>query len=174
MKQLRVAVAALVLGAVALTSLAAADNITGLWKQLNEKTGKAQSLVYIYSYQGKLYGRMLAIYKDDGATFDETIVSPKTRSVGIVGTPYDCGMDFVYQLVDNGKEWGGGIIDPGEGKDYNCRAWKDGVKLILRGQLKGIGGFLGRNQTWMPASTADLPPGYTLPATIVPVVPQKG
>lgn len=173
MKTLRITIAVLLLCLIGVSSVAAADNIVGLWKQLSEKTGKPESLVYIYPYQNKLYGRMLAIYKDDGLTMDETILEPKTRSTGIVGTPYDCGMDFVYQLADKGKEWVGLILDPGEGKEYDCRAWKDGGKLILRGQLKGLLKF-GRNQTWIPATKDDLPAGYSLPDSFTPLIPKRG
>lgn len=172
MRQSRVILATLALLAVGVSSLFAADPIAGLWKQLNEKTGKPQTLVLLYDYQGKIYGRMLAIYNDDGVRIDETILAPKSHSVGIVGTPFECGMDFVYQLVDKGKTWEGLIVDPEAGKEYDCVARFDGAKLIMRGQLKGILKF-GRNQTWVTATAADLPAGYTPENPMVPVIPKR-
>ena len=36
----------------------ASDDIVGFWKTINEKSGQAQSIVAIYEFQGKYFGRM--------------------------------------------------------------------------------------------------------------------
>lgn len=149
----------------------AADDVTGLWKQMSDK-GVLQSLTYLYKYQGKLYGRILVTYEDDGSLSD-TYLQQKNVSDKLRGDPKTCGLDFVYGLEDKGKEWAGLIMDPSEGKEYDCRAWLEGGKLKLRGQLKGLG-FLGRTQTWLKAQASDMPSGVPLPdpAKFVPVIPK--
>jgi len=152
----------------------AADNVLGLWKTISDKTGKAQSIAVLYMNGGKMYGRIIATYEDDGVTIEDSLVLKKTRADALAGDPFTCGLDFVYGLVDKGKDWQGLIMDPEDGSEYTCRIWKEGEKLIVRGQLKGLG-FLGRNQTWMPAKASELPAGMTMPDTKawVPVIPKK-
>lgn len=166
-----IALLALLLAAGALFAL---DDITGIWKQIDEKTNKPETLVYIYSYQGKLFGRMLVSYNSDGSVND-TIYIRKDVADKLMGAPPFCGLDYVYNLVAKGNEYKGGIMDPRTAEEYDCRVWKDGSKLIVRGQLKGLGFFLGRNQTWLAACAEDLPPGFQVPdpSTFVPVVPKK-
>lgn len=165
--------AVLVLAAVAAAGVYAQDSIVGLWKQIDDKTGKPDSLVYIYEYQGKLFGRMIASYEDDGKIGD-TIYIKKYKADKLAGDPAYCGLDYVYNLELKGKEYRGAIMDPRDAKEYDCRVWKEGSKLIVRGQIKGLG-FLGRNQTWVVASSADLPEGFQMPdpRTFIPVIPKK-
>ncbi|MCE5255622.1 MAG: DUF2147 domain-containing protein [Spirochaetaceae bacterium] len=166
-------VSLLILMAIAVTGAFAQESIVGLWKQVDDKTGKPTSLVYIYEFQGKLFGRMIASYADDG-TIGDTILTQKDKADKLAGDPPFCGLDYVYNLEMKGKEYRGGITDPRDAKEYDCRVWKEGNKLIVRGQLKGLG-FLGKNQTWVVASPADLPAGFQMPdpKTFVPVIPKK-
>jgi uncharacterized protein (DUF2147 family) len=157
----------------AVSALSAQESILGFWKQVDEKSGKPDSLVYIYEYQGKYFGRLIASYATDG-TITDTILTKKDKADKLAGDPPFCGLDFVYNLEAKGKEYRGGIIDPRDAKEYDCRIWREGNNLIVRGQLKGLG-FLGRNQTWIAASIADLPAGFPMPdaKTFVPVIPKK-
>lgn len=155
------------------SSAFSAEKITGLWKQLDDKTGKPQSIVYLYDYQGKIYGRMIASFDDETTAIKDTIYIKKEKTDKLVGDPAYCGLDYIYALADGGKEYRGGIMDPRSGEEYDCRVWKDGQRLTVRGQLKGLI-KLGRNQTWVPASLADLPAGFVLPdpASFIPVIPK--
>lgn len=166
-------VAFLLLFSVLAANVFGLDSITGLWKQMDDKTGKPETLVYIYNYQGKLYGRMILSFEDDGSIKD-TIYTQKDKAEKLAGDPPYCGLDYVYNLVVKGNDYRGGIMDPRSAEEYDCRVWKEGNKLIVRGQLKGFGIF-GRNQTWLSASQADLPPDFVLPdpATFIPVIPKK-
>lgn len=161
------------LSAIAGLNVFGQESILGLWKQVDDKSGKPETLVYIYEYQGKLFGRMMVSLETDGSVKD-TIFIQEHKAEKLAGDPPYCGLDYVYNLVPKGKEYRGGIIDPRTGEEYDCRVWKDRDKLIVRGQLKGFGIF-GRNQTWLIASTAELPPGFVLPdpAGFVPVIPKK-
>ena len=152
----------------------AADNVLGLWKTISDKTGKAQSLAVLYLSGGRMYGRIIATFEDDGVTVKDTLVLRKTRADALAGDPLTCGLDFVYEMVDKGKDWQGFIMDPEDGSEYACRIWREDGKLIVRGQLKGLG-FLGRNQAWLPATSADLPAGLAMPDSKAwtPVRPAK-
>ncbi len=113
----------------------AAENITGVWKTIDDETGEAKSLVQIYPYQGKMYGRVITLFKNQDK-----------KAVGIQGDPKILGLDVIWELEDKGERWKNGqILDPQKGKIYACEAWREGNNLIVRGKIA----FLGRNQTWI-------------------------
>ncbi len=174
MKTNRVAAAFFVLFLVQAVFVQAADNILGLYKQMDDKSGKPETIVLLYSYQGKIFGRMMASYDETTGAIKDTIYEQKSKAEKLEGDPAYCGMDYLYNLEDKGKEYRGEIIDPRDGKVYDCRIWRDSNKLIVRGQLKTFGFLLGRNQTWLAASATDLPADFVMPdpATFVPVIPK--
>ncbi len=149
----------------------AAEAITGFWKTVDSKTKKPQSIIAIYEYQGKYYGRLIGSYDDDGVMRD-TIYSPQGRAPGVVGNPYYCGMDILWNLKDDDDDgtYQGKIIDPREGDVYSAEVWVKGVNLIVRGEVF----IFGKNITWPPATAADFPKGFKKPNVkkFVPVIPQ--
>lgn len=153
----------------------AADNVVGLWKIIDDKTGKPTAYVYLYMYGGKLYGRMIATIDADTGKINDTTATQTFKTDKVAGNPPFCGLDFVYQLEDKGKEWVGFILDPKPGDEYACVIKKEGGKLIVRGQLKGLFSFLGRNQTWLTAMASELPADYVMPdpSTFMPKIPKK-
>ncbi|HPE89754.1 MAG TPA: DUF2147 domain-containing protein [Spirochaetia bacterium] len=170
-----IAVAMLVMLAIGAVAAWAADDILGLWKIIDDKSGKPNAYVMLYMNGGKLYGRMVATISLDTGLVDDTLATKKFKADALAGDPPNCGLDFVYELQDKGKEWKGSIIDPGDGKVYDCSIKREGSRLTVRGSLKGTGGLFGRNQTWMLASASELPSGFTLPDSraFVPVIPRK-
>ncbi len=128
----------------------AAENIAGIWKTIDDETGEAKSLVQIYPHQGKMYGRVVTLFKNQDK-----------KAVGIVGDPKILGLDVIWEMEDAGKRWKNGrILDPQKGKIYGCEIWRDGNNLIVRGKI----GPFGRNQTWVWESDA--------PADVLtPIVP---
>jgi uncharacterized protein (DUF2147 family) len=147
----------------------AADNVTGLWRGVDEKTGDSTMFTCIYEYQGKLYGRMVVTF-DEGVMKD-FINRPGDKAELWVGEPYYAGMDIIWGMEDRGKRWKRGeICDPKEGKIYASEMWRDGDNLIVRGKI----GPFGRNQTWLPVRASDLPSGldYGNPSSWVPVIPE--
>lgn len=163
--------ALLVFGAV---SAYAADNVLGLWKIIDDKTDKPTAYVVLYLYNGKMYGRIVATISKDTGKVDDTLDTRLRRSTELAGDPLTCGLDFVFEMVERTKDWKGSIIDPEDGKSYDCTIKRDGNKLVVRGSLKGTGGLLGRNQTWLQASVSEIA-GFTLPPSsgFVPVIPKK-
>jgi len=146
------------------------NDISGLWKSRDEKSDQSRSLVAVYKYKDKYYGRMLATYDDNGQIKD-TILEKKDKATGVVGNPPYCGMDFVYDLESEGDgKYKGKIIDPQKGKVYDAEVWREGDKLIVRGELW----VFGKNIPWPMASEKDLPKGFKMSQIkdFVPVVPQ--
>jgi len=167
-----VVLAILVAGAV---SAWAADDILGLWKIIDDKTNKPTAYVLLYLNGGKLYGRMMATISKETGLIEDTIITRTKKADALAGDPPNCGLDFVYEMQEKGKDWKGSIIDPADGKTYDCTIKRDGNKLIVRGSLKGTGGLLGRNQTWFQAGLGEFPANFTLPdvRTFVPVIPRR-
>lgn len=159
---------------IGISSAWAADNITGLWKIIDDKTGKPTAFVLLYIYNSKLYGRMVATIDKDTGLVDDNMDIKKNRATALEGEPFYCGLDFVYELTERAKDWKGSIMDPEEGKEYDCTIKRDGDSLVVRGSLKGTGGLLGRNQTWLLASAAEIP-NFTIPSSrsFIPVIPKK-
>ena len=154
------------------TSSGESQDITGLWKSRDQHSDKPRSLVAIYKYQDKYYGRMLATYDDEGKIKD-TILEKREKATGVVGHPPYCGMDFIYNVKkeeDNGNKYKGKIIDPEKGKVYDAEFWLDGDDLLVRGEVW----VFGENIRWHKASTKDLPKGFSMGdiKSFVPVVPK--
>ena len=139
-----------------------ANDLVGFWKSIDEETNLPTTITGIYEYRGKLYGRIVITF-DEGIMKD-TIYKPGDKAELIQGDPYYAGLDFIWDLVPRGSKWiNGNIMDPKEGKVYLSEIWLDNGKLIVRGKIK-IGFIsIGRNQTWLPVTSADLPAGFVLP-----------
>jgi uncharacterized protein (DUF2147 family) len=157
------------------TSSEPQEGITGLWKSRDQHSDKPRSLVAIYKYQDKYYGRMLATYDDEGKITD-TILEKKDKAPGVVGNPPYCGLDFIYNVKkeeDNQEQndkYKGKIIDPEKGKVYDAEFWLRGDVLIVRGEVW----IFGKNIPWQKASKKDLPKGFSMRdiKKFVPVIPK--
>lgn len=121
-----------------------AQSITGIWKTIDDETNKQKSHVEIYIQGGKLYGKILKTFDDDGVTPTDKLCDEckdelyNKRVIGMV---------IVDGLTRDGKVWEGkkGILDPGNGKFYNVKIWmEDANTLTVRGSI----GPIGRKQTW--------------------------
>lgn len=144
------------------------DGIVGYWKTIDSDTKKPQSIIAVYEYQGKYYGRLIGSYDDDGHMRD-TIHSPIGRAPGVVGNPYYCGLDILWNLKDEGDgTYSGKIIDPREGEVYDAEVWRKGADLIVRGKVF----IFGKNITWPPAAPSDFPKGFKKP-NLKKFVPNK-
>ena len=119
-----------------ISGTAVADNsVIGFWTTIDDETGEAKSVVQIYEYQGKYFGRVVELLKN------------KEAKAKLPGNPAIKGLDIIWDLKqDNKKYTDGEILDPKKGKVYGCELWREGENLIVRGKIA----FLGRNQTWLP------------------------
>lgn len=144
---------------------AVADPVEGLWKSIDEKTGKITGAWEIKEKDGKLFGEMLVVAGRDpkataSACKDSYPNFPKEGSVKnmlLIGTP------FIYNLEKKSEGvWHKGyIIDPKNGKYYYCKITfrkADGKKyktdsLEMRGE---IGAGIGRSQYWVKTTQEEV------------------
>jgi len=133
---------ALALAAAASAAMAQATP-QGLWRTIDDETGKEKSLVRIVDNGGVLGGRiekLLDPAKQD-AKCDKCSDARKGQPV--------LGMSIIENVRKNADEpyWDGGtILDPNNGKSYRVRLTpKDGGKTL---EVRGFIGPFYRNQTW--------------------------
>ena len=138
----------LILGALALGSATVtqalhadgADGVTGCWRTISDKDGKITSKICIWEANGKLYGKVAALYTSD----KPNPVCDKCQG-GLKNKPIQ-GMTIMWGLKKGSDRWEGGkILDPEEGKTYTCKVWREGSKLKVRGYIA----FFYRTQTWI-------------------------
>jgi uncharacterized protein (DUF2147 family) len=125
---------------------AADTSPVGLWRTIDDSTGKPRGLVRIMETNGQYQGRVEKTFpkpgedsnpkceKCDGARRDQPVI----------------GMTILWGLKKQGEEYNGGeILDPENGKIYRARLKLDdgGKQLDVRGFI----GFslLGRSQIWV-------------------------
>lgn len=141
------------------TSAFCVEDIEGFWKTINEKTGRAESVVAVYEHNGKFYARIIATFDDHGK-IDDSIAAPVGRAPGVKGNPYYSGLDIMWNLEKKGNRYSNGrIMDPEKGRVYSAQMWREGRHLIVRGEIL----FFGRNQSWDPALDSDFPAGFVKP-----------
>src|ERR1700722_18418139 len=83
------------------------QDITGFWKSINEETKKPESIVAIYPYQNKYYGRLIVTF-DDGQFYD-SIENPKAKAPAVKGHPFYAGLDFIWDLEKDGSKYTNGV-----------------------------------------------------------------
>lgn len=119
-----------------------AQSPVGIWKTIDDETGKAKSHVEIYEQKGKLYGKVIKILdpKKQNAVCSKCKKDKKNKPI--------LGMVIVEGLEKDGKKWDDGkILDPNKGKIYDVSMELESEdKLKVRGYV----GFslLGRTQYW--------------------------
>jgi uncharacterized protein (DUF2147 family) len=122
----------------------AAASPAGLWRTIDDNTGKPSALVRIVVRDGVASG-MVERDLDPAAKPDDACQACTDERKGqrIVGLP------IIRNLRPEGERWGGGdILDPDNGKVYSAR-----IKLIDGGRKLEVRGFLGvsllgRTQVW--------------------------
>ncbi|MYM30989.1 DUF2147 domain-containing protein [Duganella sp. CY15W] len=127
-------------------AFAQSNSPAGLWKNIDDETGKPKALIRITESNGVLTGQIEKLFREaneeqnpkcekcDGARKDQPIV----------------GMTILSNLKKDGDEYAGGeILDPNNGKTYKSKLHltDGGKKLSVRGYI-GVP-MLGRSQTWV-------------------------
>jgi len=117
----------------------------GVWKTIDDATGKEKSLVRIVETNGAYTGKIEKLLDPDSpkdATCKECKDDRKDKPV--------VGMTIIRNVKANDDKTayeGGDILDPNNGKVYRVRLrpFDDGKKLEVRGYL----GPFYRNHTWL-------------------------
>lgn len=142
------ALLAATLAAVVAGSPAWADDTSpvGLWKNIDDVSGKPKALIRITESNGELQGRIEKLFRapdqDQNPKCDKCQDARKDQPI--------IGMVFMSGLKKDGDEYAGGeILDPDNGKVYKSKMHLTdaGKKLSVRGYI-GIP-MLGRSQVWV-------------------------
>jgi uncharacterized protein (DUF2147 family) len=141
--------AQLTLSALLLVSSAAFAQATpvGLWKTIDDETGKEKSLVRISEAGGTLSGKVEKLLDPAKADARCDKCSDERKDQPVAGLT---SLRNVKKNEGRADEWGGGdILDPNNGKVYSVRLKPvdGGKRLEVRGYL-GMP-MLGRTQTWI-------------------------
>ncbi len=124
---------------------AAEPTAVGLWEQVDENSGKAESWFKIVERNGVYVGNIVKMFPKPGD--DENWVCDRCEG-DERGKPV-LGLALIKNMQRNGLSYENGtIMDPRDGKVYRAlmRLSPDGQKLEVRGYL-GISLF-GRSQVW--------------------------
>lgn len=125
-------------------SIAAASSPAGLWKTIDDNTGKPRSLVRINEANGVVTAVVeKGLLETD--TGDKICDKCKDDRKG----QRIIGMEIIRDMKQHGKRYDGGtILDPENGKTYQCilKLNETGDELEVRGFI-GIS-LIGRSQIW--------------------------
>ncbi|MBP3771868.1 MAG: DUF2147 domain-containing protein [Treponema sp.] len=149
-------------------SVFAADPACGLWKSVDDKTGKITAIWKIYEESGTLYGTIAAVVDNP----QDVIASACKKSykgfplAGNVNEMKTVGTPWIFNMKKESEgNWSkGNIIDPGSGKMYGCV-----IKYLASGDknkgytakeptlaMAGTVGPIKVFQYWTQASEADI------------------
>ena len=125
---------------------AADPSPVGLWKTIDDHTGKPRGLVRVTQVDGEYRAKVERIFPKPGE-------DPNPRCEKCEGTRHDqpvIGMIILWGLTKQGDEYQGGeILDPENGKVYRVKMKLDDGGTTL--QVRGFIGFslFGRTQIWI-------------------------
>ncbi|SMG17194.1 Uncharacterized conserved protein, DUF2147 family [Marivirga sericea] len=139
MKQISLA---LLLIGISFSSLAQSD-VTGKWKTIDDETGKEKSIVEIFEKDGMIYGKITKLFRGPDEEKDPICneCTGDRKNEKIIGMEIIRGMEWD---ADDEEYEEGTIMDPQDGKVYDCVLWKEGEELKVRGYVA----FFYRTQTW--------------------------
>ncbi len=130
----------------ALLNAQASESPVGVWRTIDDKTGKEKSLVRIVEANGELRATIEKLFREPheepNPNCDKCPGERKNKPV--------LGMMIMTGLKKSGSEYDGGeILDPANGKTYRVKMWtaEGGKKLNVRGFI-GVS-LLGRTQVWL-------------------------
>jgi uncharacterized protein (DUF2147 family) len=156
----------LVLGLVLMASVAA-QNVTGLWKSIDEE-GEITAIWELRLVDGEVRGRVVTIAGKPNDTIavqlDQTY--PGLPSDQALNTMRVVDIDLIYGMTPRrgraAQYTGGYIIDPNDGKRYNLD-----LNVIPAGSRNSVGGLetlevkgkiliFSRSQYWVRATQEDV------------------
>ena len=118
------------------------SSVQGTWVNIDDETGVEKSEITLYVENGKLYGKIerLLLPEDQGKVCEKCKGKEKNQPIE--------GLIIVKGLSKDDEVWTDGkILDPANGKSYDCTIkLDDSNTLNVRGYL-GLS-FIGRSQVW--------------------------
>ena len=118
------------------------QNYEGNWVTIDDETGVEKSIIKLYIENDTLYGRIetLLLEEDQGQLCTNCLGSELNQPIE--------GLVILKGLTQDGDQWTGGtILDPANGKEYQCTLTLDGTSQL---NVRGFIGFsfIGRTQRW--------------------------
>jgi uncharacterized protein (DUF2147 family) len=109
-----------------------AQDIFGKWHSTNDETGEVDSVIEMYEKEGKAYAKIIEIKDPERQTDLCELCEGTNKNKPILG------LEILSGLEKEDDEWSGGtILDPRNGKVYNCY-----IKLVKPDKLK-LRGYIG-------------------------------
>ena len=114
----------------------------GNWVTIDDETGVEKSIIKLYIENNTLYGRIETLLLEED---QDQLCTNCTGSE--LNQPIQ-GLIILKGLTRDGEQWTGGtILDPANGKEYQCTLTLEGdSELNVRGFI-GFS-FIGRTQRW--------------------------
>tara|TARA_B110000977_G_scaffold32750_1_gene43548 strand:- start:1505 stop:1918 length:414 start_codon:yes stop_codon:yes gene_type:complete len=114
----------------------------GNWVTIDDETGVEKSIIKLYIKNDTLYGRIETLLLEEDQ--DQLCTN---CSGSELNQPIE-GLIILKGLTRDGEQWTGGtILDPANGKEYQCTLTLEGdSELNVRGFI-GFS-FIGRTQRW--------------------------
>lgn len=140
---LRFSVISFILTLFFVCSASAQAPIIGKWKTIDDETNEPKSIVEIFEKDGKYYGKIVQLIRkpgeDPNPICDDCKEGDDRKNQPIIG------MEIIRDLVPKSEKFSDGtILDPKDGKVYDCKLWvKDGAL-----QVRAYIAFFFRTQTW--------------------------
>jgi len=136
-----------ILAALLYAGIASAQSPIGKWQTIDDETGKPKSIVEIFEKDGKLFGKIVELVREEGddpnPLCDECPKDDPRYKQPVIG------MEIIKDLEQDGDEWEDGtVLDPEKGKVYDCKIWMEDDKTL---KLRGYVAFFYRTQTWKKA-----------------------
>jgi uncharacterized protein (DUF2147 family) len=118
------------------------EEYLGLWQTIDDDTNKPRSVVEISLANGTLSGKIVKVFPQP----DEPVNPLCEACKGNLHKSEIVGMQILNGMEFEKEKWGGGeILDPNNGKFYDCKIWLEDGKLKVRGYI----GFFFRTQEWL-------------------------
>lgn len=118
------------------------QDILGKWKTIDDETGVEKSIVEIYEENGKIFGKVVAIFNPEKRDAKCTSCEGSDFNKPIIG------LKIIKDMVKVGDTYKKGTItNPDDGKIYDCRLQLD--QELDRLQVRGYIAFFYRTQYWL-------------------------
>lgn len=118
----------------------------GLWKNIDDKSGKPKALIRITENGGEYSGKIEKLFRDAGEVANPVC----EKCSGDLKGKQVIGLTMLTGMKKDGEEFGGGrILDPDNGETYKCKLTvADGGKTL---KVRGFIGvpWIGRSQSWV-------------------------
>jgi len=136
------------------------DSVEGYYKSINTQQQVTTSIIAVYKYNQKMYGRIIVAFNEDTGEFIESYLSPRSRIQVHNSKPFLLEVDLFYDLEQDGDRYiKGKVLDVKTSEIFNAHIWKDKNDLIL----KGLFGPLGMKYRFYEATYEDFPSHVPVP-----------